>query len=606
RNKKYDNVLAGTAENPLWFEGGQLNISYNALDRHVNNNEGNRMALIHETPMFNKTTTYTYSELHEQVCLAAAALANLGVVSGDRVVIYMPTIPQAVMAMLACARLGATHSVVFGGFAAPQLASRIEHCKPKVVICSDFGVEGKKIIPYTPLLREALASIKYKPEHVIVYERKDVTPGNMVIPNINGALDWSSLMRSAQPMKDHTVVDSSHPLYILYTSGTTGNPKGIVRSTGGYAVALAHVMGACYDCGPGDTFFATSDVGWVVAHTLSVYGPLIRGMTSVIYEGKPILPDSGVFWRMVQDHNIKSMFTAPTAARAIQREDPDGKMAAKYDLSSLKSIWMGGERGDPTTLKYIANATKAPVYDNYWQTESGWAMISNCRGAIPVRYGAAGMPVLGSDFHVIDPATGKRMSDGNMGEVLAPLPLPPGYCTELYNNKEGYKKAYLTIPGFYRTGDAGYEDRDGYIHIMTRVDDIINTSGHRISTASIEEVLYTNPNIVECAVVGANDSVKGEMPFAFVVLKPGLAFNEALEKEIMQMVRQKVGAFASLKHALAVDRLPKTRSGKIVRNILKAISNDHEHYSVPPTIEDDAVPKEIEAQYKKFKASLDR
>ncbi|EFA82675.1 putative acyl-CoA synthetase [Heterostelium album PN500] len=603
-NKKYDDVLTGTPESPNWFDGGKLNMCYNALDRHLVDPESrDRLAFIHETPLYGTTLKYTYRELHEQVCLVAQALLNLGVQQGDRVVIYMPTMPEASMAMLACARIGAIHSVVFGGFAAPQLAARIEHCQAKVVISADFGVEALRTIAYTPLLKDALEISKHKPESVIIYERKDLVPKDLpVIPKLDGCLYWSDLIRKVQPMRDYVEVDSKHPLYLLYTSGTTGSPKGIVRETGGYAVALAHTMNNIFNCEKGDVFFTTSDIGWVVAHTLVTYGPLLSGMTALSYEGKPVIPDAGVLWRLSEKHRVKALFTAPTAARAIQRDDPQGLLPKKYDLSKLESVWLGGERGDPTTLKYLADATgkQHGIFDSYWQTESGWPMITNARGAIPIRYGSAGMPAPGADLHVVGPDNNK-LDTGVMGEILATLPLPPGYCTKLYKNDDGFRKSYYAgYTGYYRTGDAGYQDDDGYFYIMTRVDDVINTSGHRMSTSAIEEILYSHPDIVECAVIGAHDEIKGEIPFGFVVMKEGKLFTPETEAQLIKMVRDKIGAVATFKRVMPVSRLPKTRSGKIVRNILKAISNGHEHYGVPPTIEDPEVPKEIEAQFKKY------
>eukprot|EP01133_Synstelium_polycarpum_P006785 gene6785-7887_t len=552
-NKRYDNVLGGTTEQPKWFDGGHLNICYNSLDRHVKDLRlRDRLAITHEIPLRGVCTKITFGELYEQVCLMSGALVRLGVVKGDTVVIYMPNIIETAVAMLACARLGATHSVVFGGFASAQLAARIDHCRPKVVISANIGLDGFKVIHYTELLSKALEIATHKPDHTIIYSRQDISDESSTnIAKVPNALDWLTLIRLAQPSRDYTIVESSHPLYVLYTSGTTGSPKGIVRDTGGYAVALSYMIGGCYGLDEGDVFASMSDY------------------------------DAGVYWRMVQDHRVNSLFSAPTAIRAIQRDDPQGLLPSKYDMSSLRSIWLGGERGDPTTLKNLADSTKVPVFDNYWQTESGWPMISNSRQSVPIRYGSAGMPIPGADLHVIG-EDGKSMPDGETGEILSKLPLPPGYCTALFGkDHEAYRNAYLINRGdstWYRTGDAGFKDKDGYFYIMARVDDIINVSGHRLSTASIEEIIYSNSDIAECAVIGAHDDIKGEIPLGFIVMKTGVTYTPEIERSLIKAVRDRIGPIATFKRVLAVKRLPKTRS------------------------EDMDVPKEIEQEFKKFLA----
>ncbi|KAN0018340.1 hypothetical protein ACTFIU_010956 [Dictyostelium citrinum] len=608
-NKRYEKVYSGDEYNPEWFKGGVLNACYNALDVHAKDPiTKNRVAIIHETPSKNNTNKLTYGELWDEVCTFARGLHNLGVEKGDRVVIYMPMINQALIAMLACARLGATHSVVFGGFASPQLAQRIEHFKPKVVISASFGVEGHKINCYTPLLSKALELSSHKPNHTIVYNRVDVkldaSNGEVLPPRVEGSLDWSELVKNVTPYRDYALVDSTHPLYILYTSGTTGMPKGVVRDTGGYSVALNYSIRNCYGMKSGDTFFAGSDVGWVVGHTLSVYGPLMVGLTSIIFEGKPTVPDAATYWKLIEKHRVNALFSAPTAIRAIHRDDAEGKLASQYDLSSLRSIWLGGERLDSSTFNFLRKITNnKPILDNYWNTESGSPLITNPSCQVPIKPNATGKPMPGYQFHVLSP-TSERLGADTIGEVCIKLPVAPGFTNTLYLNPEGYKNAYLNeYPGYLRTADSGYYDENGYYHIISRVDDIINVSGHRLSTGSIEEILVKHPKIVECAVIGVHDELKGEIPFGLIVLKPQYKdCAQEVENELIKEIRENIGPVATFKKVLSVNRLPKTRSGKILRNILRKMYNKEE-YTVPPTIEDMEVLKEIDIEFEKFKLS---
>ncbi|EGC35411.1 hypothetical protein DICPUDRAFT_152291 [Dictyostelium purpureum] len=594
-------VHCGDEANPEWFKGGLVNACYNAVDVHAKDPiTKNRIALIHETPSKDNTNTLTYGDLWDEVCTFSRGLQNLGVEKGDRVVIYMPMVNQIVIAMLACARLGAIHSVVFGGFASPQLAQRIEHSKPKVVISCSFGIEGHKVNHYSPLLEKALELSSHKPNHVIVYNRTDIIP-DTPSPSIKNSIDWYSLIKSLTPLRDFTPVDSTHPLYILYTSGTTGMPKGVVRDTGGYMAAMNYAIRTCYDMQPGDTFFSGSDIGWVGGHTLSVYGPLVTGLTSIIFEGKPTIPDAGVYWKMIEKHRVKAWFSAPTAIRAIHRDDADGKIASKYDLSSLQSTWLGGERLDLATFNFLSKVTKKPILDNYWQTESGWPMITNASVQFPIKQNTTGKAFPGYNFFVLN-SKNERLGVDQIGEVCAKLPVPPGFANTLYLNHEGYKKSYLdSYPGYLRTGDSGFFDKEGYFTIINRVDDFINVAGHRLSTGSIEEILVKHPKIVECVAIGVNDEIKGEVPFGLIVLKPQYKDqSDEIEKELIKQVRETIGPVATFKKVMAVNRLPKTRSGKILRNILKKMYNKEE-YVVPPTIEDMAVLDEVDKEFEKYK-----
>ncbi|EGC38172.1 hypothetical protein DICPUDRAFT_76217 [Dictyostelium purpureum] len=599
-DKKYTKAYSGDKCNPEWFKGGLLNACYNALDVHVKNPEfKDRVALIHETPARDNTNKLTYEQLWDEVCLLARGLQNLGVEKGDRVIIYMPMVNQTVIAMLACARIAAIHSVVFGGFASPQLAQRIEHCKPKVVISCNFGIEGHKVNSYTPLVENALELSSHKPNRVIVYNRKDIKL-DVESPKISKTIDWYSFTKGLAPLREYTPVDSTHPLYILYTSGTTGMPKGIIRQTGGNVVGLNYAMRNCYGMKPGETFFATSDIGWTAGHTLSVYGPLYSGLTSIIFEGKPTIPDAGIYWKLIEKHRVDSFFSAPTAIRTVYREDSDSKIISKYDLSSLKSLWLGGERLDTASFNYLYNATKKPVLDNYWQTEAGWPIITNPSAQIKIKQNATGKNVPGYNLFVLN-SKSKPVKANEMGEVCIKLPLPPGFTNTLYLNDEGYKRGYLEqYPGFLRTGDYGFKDKEGYYHIKNRVDDVINVCGHRLSTGSFEEIIIKHPKVVECACFGIKDELKGEVPFGVVVLKPQFKDDYLeVEKELIKEIRNSIGPIATFKNIISVNCIPKTRSGKILRNILRKMYNG-EDYTPPPTIEDCTVLVEIKKEFKKY------
>ncbi|EGC38171.1 hypothetical protein DICPUDRAFT_96983 [Dictyostelium purpureum] len=600
-DKKYTKAYSGDKCNPEWFKGGLLNACYNALDVHVKNPEfKDRVALIHETPARDNTNKLTYEQLWDEVCLLARGLQNLGVEKGDRVIIYMPMVNQTVIAMLACARIAAIHSVVFGGFASPQLAQRIEHCKPKVVISCNFGIEGHKVNSYTPLVENALELSSHKPNHVIVYNRKDIKT-EPACPIMCGAIDWYEFTKDLQPLREYTPVDSTFPLYIIYTSGTTGMPKGILRDTGGHTVGLNYAMRNCYGMKPGETFFSASDIGWTAGHTLSVYAPLFVGLTSIIFEGKPYIPDAGIYWKLIEKHKVNSLFSAPTAMRAIHRDDSEGNLISKYDLSSLKNIWLAGERLDTATYNFLSIKTKKPIIDNYWQTESGWPILTYPSEQVPIKVNSTGKAVPGYSLAVLNSKQEPTSSD-EIGELCIRLPVPPGFINTLYLNNEGYKKSYLDeYPGYLRTGDSCYVDRNGYYHIISRIDDIINVSGHRLSTGSIDEIIITHPKIVECAVIGARDELKGEIPIGLVVLKPQFKNDfEEIEQELIKMVRDTLGPFATFKKVIPLNRLPKTRSGKILRNVLRKIFNNEE-YVVPPTIEDLEVIGEVEIEFDKYK-----
>ncbi|EGG21865.1 putative acyl-CoA synthetase [Cavenderia fasciculata] len=607
-DKKYDKTLGGTPEYPKWFEGGLLNAAYNALDVHVKNPKiKNKVALVHETPSVGIVHKLTYEQLYDEVCLFSTALINLGIQKGDHVIIYMPMINASVVAMLACARIGATHSVVFGGFASPQLANRIDHLQPKLIISANFGVEGKKFNHYTLLLQKALELAQHKPAHTIVYTRKDIVP-DVPSPKIQGALDWHEITKAVQHLsRDYAKVDSQHPLFILYTSGTTGSPKGLVRETGGYVAAVNYAMRHTYDMKAGeDTFFAASDIGWIVGHTGTVYGSLCCGLTSIVFEGKPIIPDAGVVWNLIEKHRVNAMFTAPTAVRAIHAADPDGKLIKKHDLSSLRSIWLGGEKLDSATYSFLTDSTKTPVYDNYWNTESGWPMITNPCGKKKIVPGVTGIPVPGYNFHILDENGQRIIKPDTTGELAIKLPIPPGFSPTLFKNHDGYVNTYLRrYKGYMRSGDSAFITKDGYYNIVSRVDDVINVSGHRLSTGSIEEVLSSHPAVVESAVIGVHDDIKGEVPFGLIVVKPNYSqahHHEQIEKDMIKAVREKIGPVATFKQVLVVKRLPKTRSGKILRAILRKIYHG-EPFPMPPTIEDPEVLNEIELNFKQYHQS---
>lgn len=576
-----------------WFTKGVLNTCYNAVDRHIERGRGDQLALIYDSPVTDTIQKFTYSELRSRIAHIAGFLRELGVAKGDTVVIYMPMIPEALMAMLACARIGAIHSVVFGGFAPRELAIRIDDAKPKIVLSASCGIEGKRVIPYKPLLDEAITLAAHKPAKCVIYQRPQARA-----ELIEGRdLDWVSLERKAQPA-ECVPVAATDPLYILYTSGTTGKPKGVVRDNGGHAVALSWTMKYIYGIEPGDVYWAASDVGWVVGHSYIVYGPLLVGATTVMYEGKPVgTPDPGAFWRVISHHKVKVLFTAPTAFRAIKKEDPAGEYFKKYDLSHFRALFLAGERTDPDTYYWASELLKKPVIDHWWQTETGWAIAGNFCGLelLPIKAGSATKPMPGYDVRILDPSTGAELPRGESGVIVVKEPLPPGTFMTLWQRDDDFKKTYFDpFPGYYFTGDGGYIDEEGYIFVMGRVDDIINVAGHRLSTGEMEEIVAQHPDVAECAVIGVADSLKGEVPLGFVVLKAGVQrdHNEIIS-EIKQIVRKEIGAIASLKDVLIVNRLPKTRSGKILRGTMRKIA-DGQPYTVPSTIDDPAILQEIE------------
>jgi propionyl-CoA synthetase len=596
--KKWDRVLDN--DNPpftRWFSGGILNTCYNVLDRHVEGGRADQAALIYDSPVTSTIRTYTYRELLDQVACCAGGLARLGVTKGDRVIVYMPMVPEAVIAMLACARIGAIHSVVFGGFAPRELATRIEDAKPRVVISSSCGIEVAKIIPYKPLLDSAIAMCSWKPEACIIVQRPELKAA--LIPGRDR--DWNEVM-DADPAPC-VPVGATDPLYILYTSGTTGKPKGVLRDNGGHLVALYWTMKNLYGVSPGEVYWAASDIGWVVGHSYIVYGPLAAGCTTILYEGKSVgTPDPGAFWRVIAQHNVAALFCAPTAFRAIRREDPEAGHVKKYRMKSFRTLFLAGERCDPETLKWAEDALHVPVIDHWWQTETGWAIGGNCvgLGQLPVRPGSCTKPMPGYDIRVLD-SKGRKVPPGRQGNIVVKIPLPPGCLNTLWQNDADFVSTYFsTYPGYYFTSDAGMIDSDGYLWIMGRTDDIINVAGHRLSTGAMEEVLSAHPDVAESAVTGVLDPIKSEVPVGFVVLKAGRDRDpDELERELVKMVRERIGPIASFKEALIVKRLPKTRSGKILRGTIKKIA-DGEAYAVPATIDDPAILDEIrEALVKK-------
>ena len=574
-----------------WFVGGRLNTCENALDVHVARGRGKQRALIYDSPVTGTLRTWTYAELTDAVARMAGALRRLGVGKGDRVVLYMPMVPEAVMAMLACARLGAVHSVVFGGFAPNELAKRIDDAKPKLILSASCGIEVTRVVAYKPLLDQAIELSAHKPERCVILQRPQETAAL-----VRGRdLDWAEAMSGAAPV-DCVPVEATDPLYILYTSGTTGIPKGVVHDNGGHAVALKWSMGAVYGLGAGETMFTASDIGWVVGHSYIVYGPLLKGCTTILYEGKPVgTPDPGAFWRLTAQHGVNIIFTAPTAFRAIKKEDPQGLHMAKHDLRNFRVLYLAGERCDPDTLAWAQEKLHVPVIDHWWQTETGWPIAANCvgLGMLPVKPGSPTKPVPGYDVRVLDEA-GKDTAAKQIGSIVIKLPLPPGCLPTLWNNDAGFEKSYMSrYPGHYLTGDAGYKDDDGYVYIMSRVDDIINVAGHRLSTGAMEEVLASHPDVAECAVVGVADELKGEVPVGFVVTKAGVNRSDTdIVAEIVQKVRDVIGPVAAFKTATVVKRLPKTRSGKILRGTVKRIADGVE-YTPPATIDDPAVLGEM-------------
>ena len=577
-----------------WFPGGRLNTAWLALDRHVAAGRGEAVALVYDSPVTGVVQRFTFRALTERVARVAGGLAALGVGAGDRVVVYMPMIPEAVIAMLACARIGAVHSVVFGGFAAPELAVRINDAKPKVVLSASCGIEFQTVLAYKPLLDEAIRLATWKPERVVVAQRPQLAADLRA----GRDLAWQSWEAAAQPV-DAVPVDAWAPLYILYTSGTTGKPKGVVRDNGGHAVALNYSMGAIYDCAPGDVFWAASDVGWVVGHSYIVYGPLLRGCATVLYEGKPVrTPDAGAIWRVIAEHGVNVFFVAPTAFRAVRKEDPDAALKARHDISSLRSLFVAGERLDPPTYEWLKRVVHTPVIDHWWQTETGWAICAKMLGvpdadARPTKAGSPNHPVPGYDLRVLDEA-GRELGPNQTGDVVLKAPLPPGALATVWGDHQRYEEAYWQrYPGFYLTGDGGYRDAEGYVYIMGRVDDVINVAGHRLSTGELEEVVAAHPAVAECAVVGVADADKGQVPLGLVVLKDGVNMAPAAARdELAQLVRRRIGAFANFKRAVVVPRLPKTRSGKILRGTLRKLA-DGADFPVPATIDDPAILEEI-------------
>ncbi len=575
-----------------WYQGGKMNTSYLALDYHVKNGRGDQPALIYDSPVTDTKSSYTYTELLHKVAIFASVLRSLGVEKGDRVVIYMPMIPEAVVGMLACARLGAVHSVVFGGFAAHELAIRIDDAQPKVILTATGGKEINRLIPYMPIVNAAIEQAEHKVETCVVFQREiisaELTPGR--------DHDWESLVQTASPVP-YVELDANDPLYILYTSGTTGKPKGVVRENGGHAVALKKSLDWVYNSQPGDVFWAASDIGWVVGHSYIVYAPLIQGCTTILFEGKPIkTPNAGTFWRVIEEYGVNVLFTAPTAFRAIRKEDPDGYLKKQYDTSSLRHIFLAGERTDETTYHWLRELAQIPVIDHWWQTESGSPMLANSAGVERklIKPGSASFPVFGFDIQILD-KEGHPLGPHEEGIVAIKLPLPPGCLPTLWNNTQGFRDSYLSqFDGYYFSGDGGYKDEDGYFFITGRIDDIINVAGHRLSTAEMEEVVASHHAVAECAVIGVYNELKGQVPVGFLVLKSGLDISEEkVEKEVIQMVREEIGAVAAFKRAVITQKLPKTRSGKILRKIMRYIT-DNKPFSPPSTIEDLSVLGELE------------
>jgi propionyl-CoA synthetase len=579
-----------------WFVDGVCNTCWNAVDRHVMAGRGEQAAIIYDSPLAGEKRSLTYHRLLVETQALAAILRNLGVGKGDPVVLYMPMVPEAVIAMLACARIGAVHSVVFGGFAAKELATRIDDAKPKVILSASCGLEPGRIVAYKPLLDEAIRLASHKPAACLILQRPQQEAA--LLPGRDH--DWTQLRDDAivfaRSVHDCTPLAATDPLYVLYTSGTTGRPKGVVRDNGGHMVALEWSMQNFYGVDPGEVYWAASDVGWVVGHSYIVYAPLLHGCTSILYEGKPVgTPDAGAFWRVISEYGCAAMFTAPTAFRAIKKEDPEGKLLARYDLSRFRTLFLAGERADPDTLIWAQTLLKKPVIDHWWQTETGWAIAGNPMGLgqLPVKPGSATMAMPGYDLRVVD-ETSRELPADKMGSIVVKLPLPPGCLPTLWNQDEWFKQSYLTeFPGYYKTADAGFKDADGYVYIMSRTDDIINVAGHRLSTGAMEEVLSAHKDVAECAVIGISDPLKGEIPCGFVVLKAGVTRPIAeVEQECVALVREKIGPVAAFKLAITVARLPKTRSGKILRGTMKKIA-DGESWATPATIDDPAILDEI-------------
>jgi propionyl-CoA synthetase len=581
-----------------WFPDGTLNTCYNAIDRHVKNGRAQQPALIYDSPVANSKRVYTYEQLLAEVNAVAAVLKDLGVAKGDRVLVYMPMIPEAIIGVMACARIGAIHSVVFGGFASKELATRINDSQPKLILTTSCGIEPNRVVKYKPLLDEAIDLADSKPEKVLLLQRPQETAA--MIPGRDE--DWEALVgiaRAAGRTVEPEEMAATDPLYILYTSGTTGIPKGVVRDNGGHAVAMCWTMKNLYGVKPGEVFWAASDVGWVVGHSYIIYGQLLYGATTVVYEGKPVgTPDPGAFWRMIEEYNVVSLFTAPTALRAVRKEDPNAEHLKRYNVGkSLRALFLAGERADPDTVAWAEQILGVPVIDHWWQTETGWAIVGNPLGlgALPVKHGSPTVPMPGYDVQIVDEGC-HPVPAGKMGSIVIKLPLPPGCLPTLWKQDERMKESYLIdFPGYYKTADAGFVDEDGYLYIMGRTDDIINVAGHRLSTGGMEEVLASHPDVAECAVIGVKDELKGEQPCGFVVLKSGVTRSPIeIEKDLVKLVRDKIGPVAAFKIAITVQRLPKTRSGKILRGTMKKIA-DGDAWTMPATIDDPAIMDEIMA-----------
>ncbi len=578
-----------------WFVGAECNTCYNCVDRHVENGRGDQAVLIYDSPITGNKRTYSFSELQEEVVTFAAAMADQGVEKGDRVICYMPMVPEAVIAMLACARIGAVHSVVFGGFAPKELATRLEDAKPKLIVTASCGIEPGRIVEYKPLLDEAIEISTHKPDGCILLQREQAT-ASMIESRDH---DWAELVAAARAegkTAECTTVLATDPLYILYTSGTTGQPKGVVRDNGGHMVALKWTMWNFYGIKPGEVFWAASDVGWVVGHSYICYAPLLHGCATIVFEGKPVgTPDAGTFWRVIAEHSVAALFTAPTAFRAIKKEDPQGKLIGDYDLSNFRTLFLAGERADPDTLQWAEEKLGVPVLDHWWQTETGWTIAGNPvgLGTLPVKHGSSTVPMPGYFMQVLD-EQGNEVERGEIGGICVKLPLPPSCLPTLWQNDERFRESYMSaFPGYYETSDAGYMDEDGYIYIMARTDDIINVAGHRLSTGGMEEVLASHPDVAECAVLGIADNLKGQIPAGFIVLNAGVNREPGeIEKECIALVREKIGPVAAFKTAVTVIRLPKTRSGKILRGTMRKIA-DSEEWNMPATIDDPAILDEI-------------
>ena len=574
-----------------WFSDSMVNTCYNAVDRHVFNGRADQKAIIYDSPMTDTKYSITFAELLEKVASLAGALSSKGILKGDRVIIYMPMIPEGIISMLACARIGAIHSVVFGGFASNELAVRIDDAKPKAIIAASCGLEPNRVVEYKPLIDRAIELAHYRPKTVIIFQRAQCKA-----KLVNGRdYDWEHIQNKVEKAPCVSV-EGSHPAYILYTSGTTGAPKGVVRPTAGHLVALNWTMKNFYDVDPGEVFWAASDIGWIVGHSYICYAPLIHGNTTLVFEGKPVgTPDAGTFWRVISEHKVSNFFTAPTAFRAIKRMDPKGLLKQKYDLRNLRALFLAGERADPDTVKWAENLLQVPIIDHWWQTETGYVIAGNPIGIekLPIKIGSPTVPMPGFDIKVLD-RTGRELPAGELGSIAIKLPLPPGTLPTLWNAAERFKSSYLnTFPGYYETGDAGTIDDDGYIYIMARTDDVINVAGHRLSTGAIEEVLANHPDVAECAVIGVSDKLKGQLPIGFVCLTSGVERKHiVIETECVEMVRSQIGPVASFKNVVVIDRLPKTRSGKILRGTMVKIA-DNEEFKLPATIDDPVILEEI-------------